>query len=115
MKNVIYLINLEDSDLYKIGITDINKIDQRVASLQTGAPKKLNIISLFRTDFATIIEKNLHKFFNEKRTNGEWFNLNDDDLSEFNVKCEQYNNNIKFLVENKNQFITKRIKNGNTI
>lgn len=115
MKNIVYLLNLEDSDLYKIGITEENKIDKRIKNLQTGAPKKINIVTLFKTEFATIIEKKLHALFNTKRSNGEWFELSYDDILIFKDKCNQYNDNIKFLIENNNEFIIKRINNGKSI
>lgn len=115
MKNIVYLLNLEDSDLYKIGITDENKIEKRIKSLQTGAPKKLNVITLFKTNFATIIEKKLHMFFEPKKSKGEWFTLTDEDIQLFENKCKNLNDNINFLIENNNEFIIKRVNNGKSI
>ena len=75
-------INPTESN-YKIGIT--NNIKERVETLQTSSPDKLELLFKHRTTEADKLEKSLHKFFKyyRIRENGEWFQFEDTKISEW--------------------------------
>ena len=74
---MIYLVNAENTDLYKIGYTSVGA-ENRLKSLQTGSPHKLNIIK--QTDGSISKEKYIQNWFYYKKKRGEWFEFNDDDV-----------------------------------
>ena len=59
---MIYLINAEGTDLYKIGFTNQNS-NNRMKVLQTGCPYKLKLIDVFNGGLA--IEKEINVHFKE--------------------------------------------------
>lgn len=63
---------------YKIGKTVNPKSRKKTFSVKM--PYKVDFIGLFETDDYTKLEVSLHTEFREKRINGEFFALNDDDL-----------------------------------
>ena len=67
---MIYLINGEDSIMYKIGYTE-KSITNRMKTLQTGCPYKLKLIKGIEGGFG--IEKMLHEKYEASRKQGEWF------------------------------------------
>ena len=67
---MIYLINAEGTDLYKIGFTNQNP-NNRMKVLQTGCPYKLKLIDVFNGGLA--IEKEIHNTYKKVRKQGEWF------------------------------------------
>ena len=58
----------------KIGVTD-RDVENRLAELQTGNPRKLRIVRVLEGDEAE--ERRLHELFAEERLLGEWFRLSD--------------------------------------
>ena len=74
---MIYLVNAENTNLYKIGYTSVGA-ETRLKALQTGSPHKLNIIK--QTDGSISKEKYIQNWFYYKKTRGEWFQFNDDDV-----------------------------------
>lgn len=66
---------------YKIGITSGSTTDKRKTSLQTAHWMTLKLVwksnLLHRAD---IVEKKLHKHFENKWVRGEWFNITRDDI-----------------------------------
>lgn len=63
---------------YKIGLAD--NPESRRGELQTGNPFPLQIIFQKLLHNAIHTERSLHEQWSHKRLNGEWFELNDDDL-----------------------------------
>lgn len=55
----------------------------RLSSLQTGNPNKLQIRAIIKTDKSKQLEKELHKELAGYRIHGEWFRLEEDQLSNF--------------------------------
>ena len=74
---MIYLVNAENTNLYKIGYTSVG-VETRLKALQTGNPHKLNIIK--QSDGSISKEKYIQNWFYYKKTRGEWFKFNDDDV-----------------------------------
>jgi predicted GIY-YIG superfamily endonuclease len=103
--NYIYLIENEisDSKVYKIGYT--NNLKKRLTELNTGNPGKLSLLKYFETKIPTKLEKVLHNRYKSKKIKGEWFELDDTDISSFNEICRKYENNLTDLIEMGNLFI----------
>ena len=94
---MIYLVNAENTDLYKIGYTSVG-VETRLKALQTGNPHKLNIIK--QSDGSISKEKYIQNWFYYKKTRGEWFRFNDDDV----------NNVIDMMLDNKKYLTESKIK-----
>ncbi len=75
-------INLTESN-YKIGIS--KNIKERLETLQTSCPDKLELIFKHRTTNALSLEKSLHNYFKyyRIRENGEWFRFEDAKIFEW--------------------------------
>lgn len=80
-----YLIRSDDyksSYVVKIGIT--NNLKKRMAQIKTGSPSSLTLYHFFKFDSRRDSRKwelKYHGIFRNKRTNGEWFVLEENDLS----------------------------------
>jgi len=102
----IYLLQLEGTDLYKIGFTK-NNPNKRVKSLQTGSPHKIVLIDQYQTVMATTIESILHRSMKSKKyiaedgfmLLGEWFKLELSDVKEFQSRCKRIEENLRILKE----------------
>ena len=108
-KKIIYLINADNSERYKIGITSRKNLNHRLRNLQTGCSDKLNVIKTYETDYASLIEKTLHREFAAKQLMGEWFFLEINDVLKFEERCKIINNSIELLKNVKNDFILKTL------
>lgn len=69
----VYLIRMGRKLIFKIGKS--NAPQGRLASLQTASPFKLKMVHLFKADNASAAEETLHRYFHDKRMEGEWFRL----------------------------------------
>ncbi|MEX0415492.1 GIY-YIG nuclease family protein [Bacillus sp. C30] len=94
-KGYIYLIKEYHTGTYKIGRTSNPK--NRFDVFKVKLPFKWDLVALYKTDNMIELESNLHEVFMTKRTNGEWFNLDEDDLlllfeimTNYNVSESQY-------------------------
>ena len=74
---MIYLVNAENTDLYKIGYTE-GSVKGRVKALQTGCPHVLSVVEQCSGSIAH--EKHLHEFFEDNRKHGEWFEFDEETL-----------------------------------
>lgn len=72
MKDYLYVLQCEGGYL-KIGVTNHNNIDKRIKQLQTGNPKKIEVVWFEERPYAQRAEKYLHTAFKDKCTHGEWF------------------------------------------
>lgn len=80
----IYLIYCEETDLYKIGRT--NDYARRLQDLQrdSAVPLRLHrLMTCVSTEAAVILERELHRIFDYRRTHGEWFRLNAEEMEMF--------------------------------
>lgn len=98
----VYLINLEGTDVFKIGHSKNPK--QRIKSLQTGNPYKLVLVESFKSKRASQIEKTLHRRFASSKTDvdecklqGEFFNLSNKDIADFQKTCQRIDSNFDIL------------------
>lgn len=70
-KGYLYII-AGGKDIYKIGVTKSSPA-RRLAQLQTGNDRKLEIVkTYYRNDYKEL-ERRLHRQFKHCRGNGEWF------------------------------------------
>ena len=105
--NSVYLLNIDGTDLYKIGFTR-GKVQRRIKELQTGNPMRIVAIDVFESRFAIKVEKALHFQLSQKKyipdddlmLIGEWFKLDNNDISQFRERCSKIEQNFKFLEEN---------------
>lgn len=74
----IYLIKEYVTNTYKIGRTSNPK--NRLDIFNVKLPFKWDLVALYSTRNMIVLESNLHELFKKKRENGEWFNLDEDDL-----------------------------------
>lgn len=79
----VYLIQLGDTDVFKIGIT--NNINRRISQLQSKSPIPLNLIYQWTGHDYHAFESILHKTFEKKRVKGEWFKLTAGDLMKIHI------------------------------
>jgi len=86
----IYVIG-DTTSPYKIGFT--KDPDNRLRTLQTGNPKKLQIHykEMIGENEVKYIEKQIHKELKRKQVSGEWFNVSlDDAISEVKYAVMRY-------------------------
>ena len=98
-KSYVYLICDPYQDIYKIGVTK-NLYSKRMKQLQTGNGTELHLVNYHETFYPYTIEKFLHNKFFKERVHGEWFNLENNDISNFSTYCQEYENLIEQLKEN---------------
>jgi hypothetical protein len=76
-----YVYLLKGGPHYKIGMSTDPK--KRFDQIALQIPFRVTLIHTIETDDGGGIEKYWHKRFANKRTNGEWFRLNDSDVEIF--------------------------------
>ncbi len=96
----VYLIcaQIGDNKLYKIGHTKRN-IKKRIKELKTGNAADFTIIDFFTSKWGIKIEFILHNQFKSKKINGEWFNLDLNDIKNFKSQCELIDKNLTIISE----------------
>ena len=111
----VYLIGNKNVGLYKIGIT--RSPERRLKTNQTSCPYVLEIINVFQSEFASKLEKVLHSDYsqfkideNDNEIKGEWFSLNEEQVSKFINKCNLYNQNFDLLKNSGNYHFNKLLK-----
>jgi hypothetical protein len=94
----VYLLKCDFGDevLYKIGFTK-RPVTTRVKELKTGNANYIKIIHIFTSDLAIKIESTLHRLYNSKRINGEWFDLNNKDVELFMENCQTHHDNFELI------------------
>jgi len=108
----IYLISAEinEQKSYKIGITK-RRVEDRIRDFKTGNSSKFDIEQIFTTDkLGLSIEKRLHKHFADKQIQGEWFNLDKQDIYDFLKLCSKYKEELTLLNESNTYMLDKGIK-----
>lgn len=95
VNNNLYLIQQEDSDLYKIGVS--KHTNKRLKENQTGNGNRLEMITTFQSDFSYILENAIHQIWSHKKTIGEWFKLTEDDVINFKTLCGNIEKNLNNL------------------
>lgn len=97
----VYLIEERNGQgYYKIGSTRNKDIQKRLKQLQTGNADDLVLKDCFETEKPFKLEKMLHNKYQDKRLDGEWFLLDEDDVSSFQDTCQKYQDIIDSLKDN---------------
>jgi hypothetical protein len=97
----VYLMSdLENENVYKIGMTRSNNINKRKKELQTGNPNLIFIDNAFETDFPFKIEKMLHNKYSYKQKLNEWYELDKQDVDNFKQTCQDFENICIALKDN---------------
>lgn len=78
VKGFVYIIKEHKYNTYKIGKT--KNLKQRMNLFGVKLPFKIEIVHIIASDDYSEIETELHKTFAEKRLEGEWFDLSDEDI-----------------------------------
>lgn len=73
--------------------------------MQTGNPGKCKVVETFETNFNRKVETSIHRHFQANRQNGEWFNLDAKQVSEFANICSKIEKNFEVLAKYNNPFI----------
>lgn len=94
-----YVYLLCDGEKFKIGMTK-NKIEKRVAELQTGNPNEIWVHSYYETQYPLKIEKMMHGRHASSNVKNEWFDLSVSEVINFKNECKQYEEILKALQDN---------------
>ena len=78
IKKYLYLIQCDNSNFYKVGISE--DPEERLKALQVGCPYPLVLIYKKYLKNAFRVEKALHKSLKNKQEIGEWFRLSKDEI-----------------------------------
>lgn len=81
--DTLYLIS--SGPYVKIGIA--NDVENRIASLQTGNPIELKVMSCFEFQNSSLVERVLHQKCASQRVRGEWFDLSTHEVEEIEKIC----------------------------
>jgi hypothetical protein len=93
----VYLIS-NDYNHYKIGITT-KTVEKRIKQLQTGNSEKINLVKYYKTEHHRNLEAWLHRKFGANRLEGEWFDLDDAVVLDFENICKSLESTIILLKE----------------
>ena len=74
----MYIYVMKCSIFYKVGFSKNPK--NRLKTVKTHNPLDVKIFATLKTDNHLELEKELHNLFANKKSRGEWFELNEDDL-----------------------------------
>lgn len=81
-----YLYLIKCQQFYKIGVA--NDVENRLAQLSTGNPFELEVLAVYGFANAQFVEAAVHQRFSWARVRGEWFELDDEQLSDFHKICD---------------------------
>src|SRR6478609_3194189 len=97
----VYLFRHVGTDFVKIGMTKNSDVLDRFRQFSTYAPMGAEIVGVIATKDALFLEKQLHKEFKEKRVQGEFFKLSDNECMSIVKKYndQKRNNAISIFYE----------------
>lgn len=76
----VYFV-MADGEKIKVGQT--TNIDSRFKSLQTASPNQLEMIGYIPCEDCVDLEEEIHDYFLNQRTIGEWFDITQKDIVDF--------------------------------
>lgn len=109
-KKEIYLIFIPELNVSKIGVA--KNSNRRLKQLQTGCPYRIDLKKVYKSEMAYKTEKILHRQFSTKKVDqqdynltGEWFQLEIDQIIDFENICRDIEKNIFLLKKENNPFL----------
>lgn len=85
--STVYLLQGEGTRWFKIGVT--TSLKSRMKQIGVNAPFPVTIVACYDVIDSVADEREWHAKFSSKKTHGEWFELNDDDILEFITRSQQ--------------------------
>jgi len=76
--SIYFIIEIPYADRVKIGMS--HNVNKRLKQLQTGCPTQLTIFDQILTIDCRAAERELHLLYADRRINGEWFSMNENEL-----------------------------------
>lgn len=102
MLKFVYLLRSIDPESglvkHKIGFTK-NDPNKRIKQLTTGSNCFIDVLFVFESEYATKVEKALHRYYSNQNVGREWFILDQDQLKEFEFICNKFHSNFKLLMD----------------
>ena len=97
---IVYLIcaEIEGKKLYKIGYTK-RSAEVRLKEFRTGNASDMYIVDTLKSQWGTKVESSLHRKYKDKKVQGEWFDLCQDEVKAFNESCKQIHNMFNIISE----------------
>lgn len=93
----VYFFRETGRPYVKIGMSK-NEVQTRFQSFKTYAPLGAYIVGYIKTSNAFLLEKELHKKYKDKRLQGEFFNLTDDEVyAEINIHDSKFGEVVSFV------------------
>lgn len=102
----VYLIEDEENNRYKIGVT--KNLKKRLRNLQTGNSNQIKVKYIYETEFPFRIEQMLHNKFSEYNELNEWYNLPKQIVDNFDEYCNKLTIIINSLKDN--PYFQKQLK-----
>lgn len=87
-KGFVYLIKSADTGLYKIGVA--KNVPNRLQTIKRQSGEHLEVIRIFQAQDKYLYEGRMHRFFEDKRKSGEWFDLSQQDLDDYEYYANLY-------------------------
>ena len=103
----VYLIQQQNSNLYKIGVSKSPK--KRLNELQTANAETLILVGSFKTKHGFQLESFLHRKYADHNVQLEWFELDTITVATFKVHCQQGEDMFDLLLE-QNTYIQDKKK-----
>lgn len=99
MVGSVYLLCDPSTNLFKIGMTRSN-VGKRIKELQTGNSCEIHLVKKFDTTIPSFIESSLHHHFLGKHSLNEWYELDNNDIRDFELTCQHYQDVAETLQDN---------------
>lgn len=83
----VYLLRGEGTGWFKIGVT--TSIESRIKQVNVNSPFLVKLVACYDANDTIESEREWHARFSEKRTHGEWFELDENDVFEFVARSQR--------------------------
>lgn len=99
MVGTVYLLCDPSTNLFKIGMTR-SCVSKRIKELQTGNSCEIHLVKKFDTSIPSYIESSLHRRFSSKHSLNEWYELDTNDIKQFEELCIFYEDIARAMQDN---------------
>jgi hypothetical protein len=91
----VYFVEAVGTGTVKIGWCNYERLDRRIASLQTGCPHELKLLTYYSDSQAG--EKHMHRWFFRYHVHGEWFR-HEGELAKYIAELKALENGERILL-----------------